>query len=813
VGELPSGTVTFLFTDIEGSTRLLHELGAEPYATMLAEHRQVLRDAFARHGGVEVDTQGDAFFVAFPTARGALAVAQEAQAALEIPVRMGVHTGTPLLTDEGYVGADVHRAARIAAAGHGRQVLVSASAAALLDGVALHDLGEHRLKDLSAPERIFQLGDAEFPPLKTLYQTNLPVPATAFLGREQELDEIARLLADADVRLLTLTGAGGSGKTRLALQAAAAAAGAYPDGVWCVLLAPLTDAEQIMPAAARALRGDGPLHEVVADRRLLLLLDNFEHLIEGAADVARLLAACPHVDVLITSRERLRVKGEHVYHVPVLARSEARAFFVDRARAVQSDFEPDELVDELCERLDDLPLALELAAARVTILSTRLLLERLGGRLDLLRGGRDAEIRQQTLRATIEWSYELLDPEEQRLLAALSVFSGGWSIDAAERVCDADLEVLQLLVDKSLIRRWGPDRFGMLETIRDFASERLEESGEREQLQQRLFEHLLAELPQWRELRSGTAEVVDRLGADFANYRAALSWALEADPARCVELAAGLGRFWVIRDPSEGDRWLTAAIERATELEPAVRAEALLWAASCRSLQDDATGIEEMFEESLALFREIGNLGRVGDALDRLAGAQAAAGKLEAARAAANESLALFEQLGEREGVMYILDKVAAIASQEGDRVGAREAVERALALAREFEDRWWEVGAVNNLAVWALEDGELDRAAELASEGLKIANELGDRRHLAEALCVLAALAAARGDGSSAGWYWGALDSIERERRWLAPATRLDFEARVRQVEGVDFTVAFETARYLSADEAVLAALKSIET
>ncbi|HZT94997.1 MAG TPA: adenylate/guanylate cyclase domain-containing protein, partial [Gaiellaceae bacterium] len=428
--ELPRGTVTFLFTDIEGSTRLLQELGAEEYGNVLAEHRRILRDAFERHGGVEVDTQGDAFFVAFPTGPGALEAAREAQGELDLPVRMGLHTGTSLLTEEGYVGADVHRAARIAAAGHGRQVLISAATAALIDADELRDLGEHRLKDLSAPERIFQLGVGEFPPLRTLYRTNLPIPATPFLGREQELADVVQQLARDDVRLLTLTGAGGSGKTRLALQAAAEAAEAYPDGVWWVPLAALVDPADVGPAAARALGGGGSLPELVGGRRLLLIFDNFEHVVEAAPDVAAVLTECARADVLVTSRERLRVQGEHVYPVPVLERAASVELFLARARAAQPGFEPDEHLDELCARLDDLPLALELAAARASLLSTEQLLERLGNRLDLLRGGRDAETRQQTLRATIEWSYELLEPDEKALLARLSVFRGGWALEA-----------------------------------------------------------------------------------------------------------------------------------------------------------------------------------------------------------------------------------------------------------------------------------------------------------------------------------------------------------------------------------------------
>jgi predicted ATPase len=812
VAELPRGTVTFLFTDIEGSTRLLHEVGAEDYAEALAEHRRVLREAFERNAGVEVDTQGDAFFVAFPTAPGALEAAREAQAELELPVRMGLHTGTPLLTEEGYVGADVHRAARIAAAGHGRQVLVSAAAAALLDGASLRDLGEHRLKDLSAAERIFQLGAEEFPPLKTLYRTNLPIPATPFLGREHELAEVGGLLARDESRLLTLTGAGGSGKTRLALQAAAEAAEAYPDGVWWVPLAPLTDPAEVGPAAARALGGGGTLPDLVDGRRLLLLLDNFEHVVAAAADVAGLLASCPNADVLVTSRERLRVQGEQVYPVPVLARAESRRFFLARARAVQPAFEPDEHLDELCERLDDLPLAIELAAARTSLLTTAELLERLGGRLDLLKGGRDTETRQQTLRATIEWSYELLEPDERRLLAALSVFRGGWTLEAAEQVAEADLELLQSLVDKSLVRRWETGRFGMLETIREFAHERLDDAGEAESLQGRLFGYLLALLPPWRTTRTGLPEVVDRLGAELPNYQATLAWTLDADPLRCLELATALGRFWVIRDPAEGHRWLTAALSRTPAQPPELRAEALLWLASCGAFIGDVAAAEAMFEESLSLFRSAGNDARAADALDRLAGARVAAGKLDEAKAAAQEGLALFDQLGEPDGAMYILDKVALIAREEGDNARARETLENVLALARDYDDSWWATRTMVRLALWSFDDGELGRAGELAREAARSSAVLGDRVHLAEAFGIFASIAAADGKPAVAGRFWGALEALEREREWLDPESRDGYRARVDGARGPDFAAAAERMRQLAADDAVSAALAEID-
>ena len=621
MAELPRGTVTFLFTDIEGSTRLLDELGAEEYGDALAEHRRVLRAAFERQGGVEVDTQGDAFFVAFPTAPGALEAAREAQHELELPVRMGLHTGTPLLTAEGYVGADVHRAARIAAAGHGRQVLVSAATAALVDADELHDLGDHRLKDLSAPERIFQLGGDDFPPLKTLYRTNLPIPATQFLGRERELADVRGLLARDDARLLTLIGAGGSGKTRLALHAAGEVAEAYPDGVWWVSLAPLVDPADVGPAAARVLGGGGTLAELVGGRRLLLLLDNFEHVVEAAPEVATLLTECPHADVLVTSRERLRLQGEHVYPVPVLERDEARGLFVARARAAQPDFEPDEHVDELCARLDDLPLALELAAARISLLSTVQLLERFGNRLDLLRGGRDAEIRQQTLRATIEWSHELLEPDERQLLARLSVFRGGWTLEAAEHVTHGDLELMESLVDKSLVRRWGKGRFGMLETIREFAAERLSDSGEEEAARRRHAEYFLA-LAESANLGLDSVgrgpQRHDLVLPDVDNVRAAIEWATGADPALGLRIAIAIENVWILDDPTEGARRLGPLLEAARDADPVLRARAWRDYGGSHDMTGDLDTAERAYLRSRELFAEAGDERGIAEADFRL---------------------------------------------------------------------------------------------------------------------------------------------------------------------------------------------------
>ena len=412
--DLPSGTVTFLFTDVEGSTRLLHQLGADGYAEALAEHRRILREAFARHGGVEVDTQGDAFFVAFPTARGALAAAALALEGLTpgpLRVRMGIHTGSPQLAEGGYVGVAVHRAARIAAAGHGGQVLVCAATVALIGTDGLHDLGEHRLKDFEEPVSLYQLGDERFPPLRTISNTNLPRPASSFVGRDKEVDEVASLLRDG-VRLLTLTGPGGSGKTRLAIEAAAMLVPEFKAGVFWVGLAPLRDPALVTDTIAQTLGATDDLTEHIGEPELLLLLDNLEQVVTAAPELSSLVEACPNLRLLSTSRELLRVSGEVEYPVLPLADPEAVELFCARAGA-----KPDETVHQLCRALDNLPLALELAAARTSVLSPKQILERLSKRLDSLKGGRDADPRQQTLRATIEWSYELLIPQERQLFA------------------------------------------------------------------------------------------------------------------------------------------------------------------------------------------------------------------------------------------------------------------------------------------------------------------------------------------------------------------------------------------------------------
>jgi predicted ATPase/class 3 adenylate cyclase len=531
--ELPAGTVTLLFADIERSTTLLQQLGPERYGEALAEYRRLLHDAVTERDGVELGTEGDGFYAAFPSARQAIAgavAAQEALARSSLSVRMGLHTGEPLVVDGQYSGIDVHRAARIAGAGHGGQVLLSHSTRELIgESVALRDLGRHRLKDLGEPAHLYQLGDAEFPPLRSLDSTNLPVQPTPLIGRERELEEAGRLLRAH--RLVTLTGPGGSGKTRLALQLAADAVEDFPDRVVWVPLQSVRDAELVQPTVARAL-GRG-------NERTLLVLDNFEQVLGAAAKVAELLAQFPKLKLLVTSREALHIGAEHEYPVAPLHEREAVALFMERATAAKPDLVEDEAVGEICRRLDCLPLALELAAARVKALSTEQLLRRLDRRLPMLTGGpRDAPERQQTLRATIAWSYDLLNADEQRAFARLAVFAGGCTLEAAEEVCEAQFDIVAALIDKSLLYR-EDDRYFMLETIGEYALERLEEEGGLDEVRRRHTEYFLERARSVERLiRSPqAARAIDELERDHGNLRAALGSLSDETPDQPLRLA------------------------------------------------------------------------------------------------------------------------------------------------------------------------------------------------------------------------------------------------------------------------------------
>jgi predicted ATPase len=587
--DLPTGTVTFLFTDVEGSTKLLHELGAESYADALAEHRRVVREACAAEGGVEVDTQGDAFFFAFPSAAGAAAAAQamtEAFAPGRIHLRIGLHTGTPVVTDEGYVGDDVHLAARVAASGHGGQVVLSQATGALLDGHTLTDLGEHRLKGIEGAVGIIQLGARSFRPLKTVSNTNLPRPASTFVGRTAELADVLSLVEDGS-RLVTLTGPGGSGKTRLALEAAATLVPFYKAGTFWVGLASLRDPALVTATISQTIGSTNGLAEHIGDREMLLLLDNLEQVIEVAPELSALLPACPNLTLLVTSRELLRVQGEVEYVVPPLTSPEAVSLFCARSR-----LEPSDEIAELCARLDDLPLALELAAARTKALSPRQIREHLAEGLELLRGGRDADPRQQTLRATIEWSYGLLLDDEQRLFRALSVFSGGCALEAAQVVADADLDTMQSLVEKSLLR-FSSDRYWMLETIRDYAREQLDKAHEGPGTRDRHARYYLGGLEEkWQESMTPSAETQAWYETEVDNLRAMVELLSEVAPADGALATHMLFRFWKSRGTFAEARERLEVILAPDGLSDEVRAETLARLADmCERLGDlDAAG-------------------------------------------------------------------------------------------------------------------------------------------------------------------------------------------------------------------------------
>jgi predicted ATPase/class 3 adenylate cyclase len=750
MAEQPSGTVTLVFTDIEGSTRLLSDLGEHHYRQALIDHRRIVRDSLGGHEGYEVDNQGDSFFYAFASAGTAVSAVSTLMAALEsgpVRVRVGVHTGEPELDPPRYVGMDVHRAARIMAVAHGGQVVVSQSTRDLLDGTdQLRDLGEHRLKDLTAPVRLWQLGEGAFPPLRSLYRTNLPIPATQFLGRKHELAEVLALLDQDRVRLLTLTGPGGTGKTRLALQAAAEAAEHYADGVFWIPLAPLHDSKLVLESAARAL-DTRALTEHIADKSMLLLFDNFEHVVDAADGLAELLAACPNLELLVTSRELLRIPGEQAYPVPPLEPREGAELFLARARAALPSFAPDEAVPELCRRLEQLPLALELAAARVQVISPERLLERLSSRLDLLKAERGVDPRQWTLRATIEWSYELLDDDEQLLFARLAVFAGGCTLDAAESVCEADLDTLQSLIDKSLVRAREGDRFWMLETIRQYASERLEQSPAADELRRRHAEYFLtlAEETEPNLVGAGSRmEWLEPLERDHDNLRAAMDWFETSGDTDCVmRFAAALWRFWDMKGHLvEGRRRVESAL-RADQRPTPARAKALSGAADMALTGGDITMGGRRANEALELHGELGDAW--GTAFSRLMVAYATGqeGDWPRAQRLFGESVRQFRELGDPHYALRAARAHAWAHYEGGDLNRARELYEEILRGAREADDPFPEGIALAMLGDIALDQGRVQDAVPLTTESFRIARDLDDLLQIGGCVCRFARILA----------------------------------------------------------------------
>jgi predicted ATPase/class 3 adenylate cyclase len=752
--DLPGGTVTFLFTDVEGSTKLLHELGAETYAAKLVEHRRIVREACTARGGVEVDTQGDAFFVAFPTAPHALDAAQaitEELASGPITLRIGLHTGTPLLTGEGYVGEDVHFAARVGASAHGGQVVLSRATRDLLDErYGLIDLGEHRLKDVSDPVPIYQLGDGQFPPLKTISNTNLPRPASSFVGRERELTElVGRIRSGA--RLVTLTGPGGSGKTRLALEAATSIVPEYKAGVFWVGLASLRDPALVTETVAQTLGAKDGLAEHIGEREMLLLVDNLEQVIAAAPELSSLLQACPNLTFLVTSRELLRVQGEVEYPVSPLAEAEAVSLFCERAQTTAT-----EEITELCRRLDNLPLAVELAAVRTKALSPAQILERLSQRRDMLKGRRDADPRQQTLRATIEWSYELLSEEEQQLFRRLSVFAGGCTLEAAEAVCGADLDILQSVVEKSLLR-FSNERYWMLETIRDYAAESLDASDDADELRAR-FVHWLDEILTAARETIQEAETIAKLDAEVANIRAAAEWLrLTGRGRELMRLARYVWIYLLMRSPREARSLLEAAVALSPD-ETEDRARALNGLAACvLNTSGDLAAAEEIARESVEVSRKIGFSERGG--LNTLGLIATMQGRFEEARELYEESCRISERTGDVEGLRDARLMLVDLALNTGDFALAEELSEQSLSLMGERAQ--YTLVVLINLAFARIKAGNPAGAVEALRESLEVQRELGATLDVRYVLEGLAAVAVAR-DPCRTATLLGASEAVE---------------------------------------------------
>jgi predicted ATPase/class 3 adenylate cyclase len=810
---LPTGTITLLFTDIEGSTRLLQQL-KDDYATVLATQRQILRAAFANWHGVEMDTQGDSFFVVFPRALDAISAATQAQRVLyacpwpdgvNVRVRMGLHTGEPQLIGNDYVGIDIHRAARIGAVAYGGQVLLSQSTRDLVEselpaGVSLRDLGEHRLKDLRTPKHIFQLVIADlptdFPPLKTLdpFRTNLPAQLTSFVGREKEMAKVKTLLSAN--RLVTLTGSGGTGKTRLSLQIAAEVLDSFKDGVWLIELAPLSDPAFVLNTVAAVLgvreETGRPLLATLMDwlshRELLLVLDNCEHLIEACAQFADAgLHASRETRILATSREPLVIAGESAYRVPSLPAPDFRSLadfgslmqydavqlFVERATQALSTFRMTNdnapAIAQICFRLDGIPLAIELAAARVKALAVDKITERLDDRFRLLTGGsRTALPRQQTLRALIDWSYDLLSEPERVLLRRLSVFAGGWTLEAAEDVCADDdivetslvlarndiLDLLTRLVDKSLVvldEQAAETRYRMLETIRQYAGEKLLDANEREQLR---GQHLrfFVKLAEHTEPILKTAQRtvwLPCLESEHDNLRAALDWACERDVETARWLAGILERFWFFSDHLSEARTWYARVLNAGERSKVTKGLALsLFSSGCVSLNlEHLDEAQVSLESSVVLWQQLGDQQWVAESLAWLAYLLLQRGDDERARAIYAEHESLFRASGGNLLAWTLSCWGTANAAVRRDDPTAKALLDEALSLAHTLQDPLYILLAYSSLGDWAVMQADYAMARRHFLEALGWRRQLGTRWIIAAGLRQVANVMCLQGD------------------------------------------------------------------
>jgi predicted ATPase/class 3 adenylate cyclase len=870
MARLPTGTVTFLFTDIEGSTRLLQELGTDRFERLQDDHATIVHGAITDGGGTVVRIEGDAFFAAFPSPSGALRAVVSAQRDLAahpwpedavIRVRMGLHSGEGRLGGGDYAGIDPNRAARIAAAGHGGQVLLSEATRGLVehdlpDGVTVRDLGPHRLKDIAHPERLFDLVieglASDFPALKTLdaRPNNLPLKLTSFVGREAEIAETIRLLSDH--RLVTLTGTGGTGKTRLALAAGAEVLSSFQDGVFLVELASLVDSGQVCPAICQVLGvREEPGRDVIdtmvnglTGQDLLLILDNFEHLLDAAPLVGEVLGRVGEVRVLVTSRAPLGLYGEQEQPIPplslpdpgeisdigALSGYEAVVLFVDRAREARPGFEVSDenatALAEICTRLDGLPLAIELAAGRIDVLSPQAILSRLGHRLDLLTtGARNVPQRQRTLRGGLDWSYDLLEKPERRLFARLSVFVGGADLDAAEAVCNADgdlelptLDGLASLVGRGLVRRIEAGsvepRFGMLETIREYAGERLGGDWDREETRRRHGDYFLRRAQESEPEITGEEQAgLLWLDGEHDNVLTAMRWAVEAGHADVgIEAAASIWRYWLLRGHLNLGRALVDRLLEAHPARDAVRARGHGAAGSLAYWSGDVAATERHYGEALTIGRELDDRAGIARALYNIAFLPyLRRGGYAEALPLLREAVDLFQEVGDEESAGRARADIPYFMMLAGQLEDAIPLLKEALTEAREKGDLFRLMDSFFRLAEARREAGDLRAARQTAREALDVVNRWQIEGGVAAILQLLASIETSGGEHARALKLQGAAASIaDPLGSGGFPAVGGDFLQRSREAIGEETAErALAEGRAMTRDEALAFARK----
>ncbi|MGH2711876.1 MAG: ATP-binding protein [Actinomycetota bacterium] len=832
---LPTGTVTFLFTDIEGSTLLLRKLG-ERYAEALGQHGDIVRKVLQREGGVELGTEGDSFFAVFASPAAAIRAVIEIQRELashpwpegaKFRVRMGLHTGEGSRAGDTYVGLDVHRASRIGDAGHGGQVLLSEATQTLVqhslpEGVELEDLGSHRLKDLPHPEHLFQLTipglQAEFPVLRSLdaRPNNLPAQMSTFIGREDAIREVEELLEST--RLLTLTGPGGTGKTRLGLEIAHRQLPAFPDGVWFVDLSAITDPSVVLTEIAVVLdlsRDPGAsvfdcLEQHLRDRRLLLILDNFEQVLDSAMGIEHLLSHAAGLKVIATSRSVLSIYGEREYPVPplrlpepervtdldALSHSEAVALFVERARAVRPDFvvtaENASAIAEICSRLDGLPLAIELAAVRVNVLTPQAMLPRLDARLALLTSGpRSLPERQRTLRGAIDWSYQLLEDAERKLFSRLSVFSGGATLEAIEAVCGGGLsgdalDMIGALINDSLVRRTethdGEMRFQMLETIREFAAERLEEEPDVEDVRAKHAKHFLALSREAEPHLVGDDQKswLDRMDHEHGNIRSALKWTIRAGEVEAGQAAAGaIWRFWHQRGHlAEGRRKLEHLLEVPEgQARTEARFKALTAAGGLTYWQNDNPATERFYKEALEIAEEMDDPRMIAEGIFNYAFTDRIAGRDEEAYAKIGRALEIARSIGDRQLQADCLFLLGNRALREGRPQEALPMVEEAFAIFRDLGNRFAVADALSGLGSVYRILGDRDGACDAHRKALDIFVEVGNPTGISMVLEEMAMVETMDGRHERALKLAGAAEALKDQIGGGAPAELMKAE------------------------------------